>query len=666
MDPYYRGSILAYPFDWVEVAYQYTDVNNALYSLTESFSGNQTYKDKGFDIKIRILEEGKTLPQIALGLRDFAGTGVFSAEYFVASKMFYSKNFIYDFSLGLGWGALSHQDFSNPLTKISDDFNTRSGPASDTQGGEISYGKFFSGDMGIFGGAEIFLPNAKGLRLKIEYDGTDYTQEGFPFGRESSRFAFEAVKPSESRLNYGLVFPITKSLHLKASYAKGNTFNLGFSLSGFWGKKNPITKKRDPFLEIKNSDIIKEVTSRDDLLLYRASLTELRKQKLYLQTANRDKDTFELSYSQGKFRDISRATGRVARTLDAIAPEEITQFKIIDDNAGMFLNQITIDREAFKKYEKDNLYNLTKNYIQVDEVRAKDKEHFSYKPSGGYPTHFFNISPNLRSQIGGPDGFYFGELSIGFSSELKFARNISMISEGQIGLGNNFDTLKLKSDSVLPHVRSDIVLYLKESQDYNLRRLQLNIFNNPLKNIYTKLTAGILEDMFVGGGGEILYKPFSKNYAIGLDAWAVRQRDYNMMFDLLDYKTITGHASFYYKEPNTNILFTLKGGKYLAKDSGFTFDISRTFPSGLQIGGFFSLTDISKAEFGEGSFDKGFYFHIPVEIFFDKFTRGYTSFGMKPLTRDGAAILAPSFSLYGVTYEAQDIHINNNWSDLYD
>ena len=51
-DPYLRGSILAYPFDWMEVSYQYTDINNALYSDVAEFSGNQSLKDKGLDLKI--------------------------------------------------------------------------------------------------------------------------------------------------------------------------------------------------------------------------------------------------------------------------------------------------------------------------------------------------------------------------------------------------------------------------------------------------------------------------------------------------------------------------------------------------------------------------------------------------------------------------------------
>ena len=47
-DPYQRGSFIGTPFDWFEASYQYTDINNALYSLTPAFSGDQSYKDKSF------------------------------------------------------------------------------------------------------------------------------------------------------------------------------------------------------------------------------------------------------------------------------------------------------------------------------------------------------------------------------------------------------------------------------------------------------------------------------------------------------------------------------------------------------------------------------------------------------------------------------------------
>ena len=66
-DPYLRGSLIAYPFSWLEVSYQYVDINNRLYSSVKEFSGSQSLKDKSFDTKIRLIKESQVLPQIAVG-----------------------------------------------------------------------------------------------------------------------------------------------------------------------------------------------------------------------------------------------------------------------------------------------------------------------------------------------------------------------------------------------------------------------------------------------------------------------------------------------------------------------------------------------------------------------------------------------------------------------
>ena len=68
VDPYQRGSIIGTPFNWFEASYQYTDVDNALYSLSPEFSGDQTYKDKSFDAKFLLLKESNYFPAIAFAL----------------------------------------------------------------------------------------------------------------------------------------------------------------------------------------------------------------------------------------------------------------------------------------------------------------------------------------------------------------------------------------------------------------------------------------------------------------------------------------------------------------------------------------------------------------------------------------------------------------------
>ena len=106
MDPYLRGSIVAYPFNWMEASYQYVDINNQLYSQSFAFSGNQTFKDKSFDFKFLLSKERKNFPALALGLRDAAGTGLFASEYLVMSK----NIGIADLTLGMGGESLQMEN----------------------------------------------------------------------------------------------------------------------------------------------------------------------------------------------------------------------------------------------------------------------------------------------------------------------------------------------------------------------------------------------------------------------------------------------------------------------------------------------------------------------------------------------------------------------------
>ena len=253
-------------------------------------------------------------------------------------------------------------------------------------------------------------------------------------------------------------------------------------------------------------------------------------------------------------------------------------------------------------------------------------------------------------------------------SETIITRRFNILGVGSIGILNTFDDLKLASDSIIPHVRTDIVKYLKASTDYHITRLQTNYFSNPARSIYTKLSAGIFEPMFMGYGGEVLYKPFDRDYGIGLELWKVYQREYRQLFGRKfdKYNTLTGHVNLYYREPTTRILLHVKGGRYLAEDSGFTFTVSRAFRSGLNMGVFFSLTDISKEEFGEGSFDKGFFFNLPIQVFFDEYSRGQAGFGLRPLTRDGAQSLVHAQTLWSTTYQANKDQIVHEWDTFYD
>ena len=459
------------------------------------------------------------------------------------------------------------------------------------------------------------------------------------------------------------MYPLTDGIQLKLAWTKGNTFSFGFSFNADFSKQNPGIKKQDKHIPVPNASVIRQANEIDDLYLYRTALKYLNERKLFLQKASINEDQIEVVYQQNRYIRYAQATGRIAQVLNDISPDSIKEFKITNANADIPMSSVVIDRRAFNLY-KDKKYTAPlKKDVQV--LRGEKIEH-QYVPTVKKPSIFWSIAPSLRSQIGGPDGFYFGDLAAAFHAEVLFDRNFTLQIASSAGLIDNYDNLKLASDSLLPHVRTDQVFYLKNSKDFNISRFQFNYFSRPFKDVYAKISGGLMESMFGGIGGEVLYKPFEQTFAIGAELWRVQQRDFDMLFKFRDYKTTTGHINIYYEEPNTNIVLALKGGRFLAGDSGINFDFHRRFKSGARIGAFFSVTDISKYEFGEGSFDKGFYFYIPIEYFFSNHSKPLTGFGIRPIQRDGAQYLVHAKHLYGVTDQSSKFNIMRSWGSFYD
>jgi hypothetical protein len=272
----------------------------------------------------------------------------------------------------------------------------------------------------------------------------------------------------------------------------------------------------------------------------------------------------------------------------------------------------------------------------------------SFKPLLKLPIIFSSTNPALVSHIGNPDKFFFGGLNIQNVSEIQLRRNLLITTQFNLRLYDTFDNVISRPASEMEHVRTEIVNYLKED-DIAISRMQLDYLWSPFKSTYAKLSFGIFEEMFGGLGGEVLYQPFNKNYNLGVEFFQVKQRSYKQRFKFKDYETFTGHINLGYKFFNgieTNISY----GRYLAKDDGFTIDLSRTTKSGFKAGVYATKTNVSAETFGEGSFDKGFYFQIPFDLFSKEYSGNYSTFKLSPLTRDGGAKLVHDKRLKGLIY----------------
>ena len=70
-----------------------------------------------------------------------------------------------------------------------------------------------------------------------------------------------------------------------------------------------------------------------------------------------------------------------------------------------------------------------------------------------------------------------------------------------------------------------------------------------------------------------------------------------------------------------------------------TFELSRSYLNGTSFGVFATFSDVSREQYGEGSFDKGIYFNIPIG-------GNIGSYTWRPLTKDPGAKLTRKHTLY--------------------
>ena len=577
--PDQKITLTSSPYDWLEASFFYNNIQGKPYPGFEY----QDYKDKGFNFKIRLKEEG-AFPAIAIGFNDIAGTGFYSSEYIVAS---YGINNL-DFHFGLGWGTLngSKNRFKNPLGYISDSFKDR--PTSyEGQGGEFDASRYFSGQEAspFFGIA--YALNKKTL-FKIENDTT----------LTPGQVGYEDPK---SEISFGVDYQINRNFSIGISSERDNYLSLRFVY-----KNNPVESKSR--YEYKPAEV------KNDWNKY----TKLR--------ANLENNGIGVN----KIIETSNAIGL-----------ELTQFSHPNLNViEEIISSAKLESGITKDIKKDLRIADLKAYSEYDQAFENDSQLIYERKK----TSNFNTDTKLtfRPFIASREEFFKGAILLENNSQYVIKDNFFFSSNLKYSLADNFDDLRYPPLDTYPaQVRSDVKDYLKNfDQGVIIGRAQFDYHLTPKKNNHIMLSAGILEEMFSGYGFEYLYFKDKSNFAIGVEVFDVVKRDYEMQFGTLDYKNITGSVNFYYR--NFKIIpfdAKISYGEYLAGDEGVTFEFSRSFINGTEFGVFATFTDVSSEQFGEGSFDKGIFFNIPVY-------GNFINYSWRPLTKDPGAKLIRRNSLH--------------------
>ena len=616
-----RYNVTFQPTPWATATFRYIGVRDL------NLFGFEDYYDRSFDLRLRLWDEGTYRPAVAVGLQDFIGTGLYAGEYVVGTKTFETPALAagrapgqVKVSAGLGWGRLGSYG-------TIDTFGTR--PSFDGgTGGQVAYDQWFRGDVAPFAGIEWQLDDRWGL--KAEYSSDAYRLE------TQTSDVFERKSP----LSFGVEYQARPGLRLGAYYLYGS--QLGISAQMQLNPKRPVNpirvKAPVPLTPRSLWATTPAQWSQDwaqseaEQISLRETLTEkLAEDGLVLETLTLTGTSAELRYRSNRHRSYALTNGRAARAMARSLPASVEIFHIVPMEGGLPLSRMTLKRSDLEALE------FAPDATEALQARAE----YSGAPAVAdsarsnetlYPNFTGGIGPYLSTSFFDPDVPLRADVGIEAKASYAFAPGWEVAGAVRHRLAGNVDGTRA-SNSVLPHVRTDQDKYAQ--YDTTLRNLYVTGRWKLAPDLYARATAGYLEKMYGGVSGEVLWKPVDSRLAFGLEANYVQQRDFNQRLGFQDYNIVTGHASAYYEAPQ-DFLLQLDVGRYLAGDVGATLSVDKTFANGWKVGAFASKTDVSAAEFGEGSFDKGLRFTIPLDWMLGRPHRGTQTAVVRPIQRDGA------------------------------
>lgn len=666
-DEYLFYNVTLQVLPWLESTIRYTKVRDLPYS--SSFPGvDNNYTDKGIDFKIRLMQESQYLPELSVGIRDFAGTGLFDAEFIAATKRYSNPNLgTFDFTVGMGWGYLGIRDnVANPLCKLGDKFCKRSDEFIDS-GGTTNFERAFKGPAALFGGVE-FQTLHEPLRFKIEYDSNDYSED---YAVVSSEVDMTPHIP----WNFGVLYRLGHMADLRLSYERGDTLVTGVSFYTNFNEM-PSFWRDTPAPEINNeqpeqlSDVDWErVTKELD------KIAGYKNTQLYVS-----ENTVSVVGEQKKYRDRTEAHEKASAVLYNEMPKNIDTFTINERSRGLIGEQTVISKDKYRDFAEVNYINPA-----ISDATSTS----GMKPQGelaydGFERFGWGFAPKLNQTLGSAEDFYLFSVGLSGSASYWLTDNFEVSGSLYWDWYNNYDKFVYVTPpdaTTVPRVRTMFRAYQNEHAVI-MSNLQLTWFQEYSDTMVQQFYAGYLESMFAGVGTEFLYRPNGASWAVGADVNLIKQRnpkthfgvydeewqnapDYGRPFRVID-KGFTGFVSGYYYPQwdfSKDLMIQVDVGQFLAGDVGTHLNVSKQFKSGVIAGAFVSFTDLSSKEFGEGSFTKGFYISIPFDIMTVKPSNNRANFSWQPLTRDGGQKLGRKYSLIELTDERNPWYQRPNTSD---
>lgn len=630
-------------------------------------------RDRSFDLRLSLLDESRNgwRPAVAVGLQDMIGTGFYASEYVVATKTLSPRLRV---SAGLGWGRLAN---SGGIGALIED----RGEPDDAEGGSLNADQWFRGEAAPF--LNVQWKATDKLTLLAEYSGDDYACETGQADTCRRAVWLSDDEPLSNNINLGLSYQAGRNYQVGAYVLGGTHFGIRASMalnprqapypSGLEKGPAPVRPRPAPAADPEGWAGVWAADPTAQPAIQKALGDALAKEGQTLESMALTATRAEVRIRNNRYIQQAEAVGRTARLMTRALPPSVETLVVTSVENGMPTSSVTLRRADVERLENTEVSHIADAAVMTDAVPRPGG---LVQSPGITPRFQWSIGPSLSTGLFDPDEPLRYEVGIAARASYEILPGLTLSGTLRQRVFGNADQdapgdltvdeyLSLTDEQIAEgnngvyRVRSDGRMYSGNDKP-RVPQLTLNWNARPTSTVYTRVTVGLLENMYGGASAEALWKPVNSRLALGAEINRVRKRDYTNAFDFLDYEVTTGHVSAYY-EFGGGFVGQLDVGRYLAGDDGATVTITREFASGWSVGAYATKTDLSSEEFGEGSFDKGVTVRIPLSFAVGTPSKRTIGGTISSLNRDGGQRLRVDGRLYDAVRDSHSTKMYDGW-----
>lgn len=496
-----------------------------------------TTSGNDLSLGLRLLDEGAYLPGLTVGLVGFGDDDRGSGEYVLASKTFGTVQT----SVGLGWGRYASE---NAAGRGDDD-------------GVIRTDHLFQGDSEPFANI-VWETGTYGLIATAEYSGV-------------------AGPEADDTFAASLSYPIVNGLVITGLV--NNQGSAGLRLRFEANPTRPFVQTdigRGPHPYVANSparanrpqpqaqqvfDVLKERLEDDGIQIRRFAMTD---------------DAIDVTASSSQDPVFARISGRVARVLSAVAPANITTFRITQNTGAFDSNVVVLDRAGLDRAvgapdAAERAWEATTfEASPLNRPAALGEREFK-------PRFSYGLAPTFKADFIRSDRL---ELTGTLNANARYTFSPQTFVSGTVGY-RFLNQWTQQDPPAEPQPRSDFTSYTPDLP--YLQSLSLRHRFRLAPQLYSRVSAGLFERAYGGISGEVIWRDPEQNFALGLEGTYVQKRAYEGWFGFEDADASTVIGSLYANVGRNGDYIVLDAGQYIAGDFAVGLTAGRNFRNGWRI-----------------------------------------------------------------------------------